>query len=437
MQGPIGHHNMGLCLSCCRKERKSDLDLHLDLCDSSDSDATDQSPTSSPLPIRDSLTGLYLPPSQPDVPPIPVAMEPDAFIKHKLLGQGDVGKVYLVTEKSTNRLYAMKVMNKRDMIQRNKVKRVLTEREILSTARHPFIVTFYMSFQTETQLYFVMEYCAGGEFFRMLQHLPGKCLPEDHVKFYMGEVLLALEYLHVIGYIYRDLKSENILLHESGHIRLADFDLSKQTTSLKSPVVLRPSAMSYMKRKDGSGYALDTKVCVENLITNSFVGTEEYIAPEVITGYGHTFSVDWWTFGILMFEMCYGLTPFKGYDRVVTFSHILKGIFTFPEEPKISKSGKALMRSLLSLDPGKRLGSNHGASDIKGHPFFSDINWPMLQNMTPPIIPKVPVIITNDSEFVPDNQGLTKASGLETNKALRVISSQDLADGDPFKTFKE
>jgi protein-serine/threonine kinase len=118
---------------------------------------------------------------------------PENFTKIRLLGQGDVGRVYLVQEKSTNTIYAMKVLSKQEMITRNKVKRALTEREILATAHHPFIVSLYYSFMSQDNLYFVMEYCAGGEFFRMLQKQPGKCLPEDHVRFYGAEVLLSLE----------------------------------------------------------------------------------------------------------------------------------------------------------------------------------------------------------------------------------------------------
>ncbi|KAL0490064.1 hypothetical protein AKO1_009382, partial [Acrasis kona] len=131
---------------------------------------------------------------------------PSDFEKIKLLGRGDVGKVYLVRLKGTEKLFAMKVLKKEEMIKRNKVKRVLTEREILATTDHPFIVTLYCSFQGQDKLYFIMEYCAGGEFFRMLQRQPNKCLPEASVKFYGAEVLLALEYLHMMGFIYRDLK---------------------------------------------------------------------------------------------------------------------------------------------------------------------------------------------------------------------------------------
>jgi protein-serine/threonine kinase len=197
-----------------------------------------------------------------------VEVNPSSFQKIKMLGRGDVGKVYLVREKKTGKLYAMKgdytfiflfvclftgrkrflVLSKVEMIERKKIKRALTEQEILATANHPFIVTLHHSFQSEQYLYFCMEYCMGGEFFRALQSRPGKCLSEDAARFYAAEVTAALEYLHLMGFIYRDLKPESkffhswsllvlntssadvdILLHHSGHIMLSDFDLAKQS----------------------------------------------------------------------------------------------------------------------------------------------------------------------------------------------------------------
>jgi protein-serine/threonine kinase len=137
-----------------------------------------------------------------------VEVGPSSFLKVKMLGKGDVGKVYLVREKKTDKLFAMKVLSKKEMIERKKIKRALTEQEILATANHPFIVTLYHSFQSEGYLYFCMEYCMGGEFFRALQTRPGKCLPEEGSRFYAAEVVAALEYLHLMGFIYRDLKPE-------------------------------------------------------------------------------------------------------------------------------------------------------------------------------------------------------------------------------------
>ncbi|KAL2255317.1 hypothetical protein VTK26DRAFT_3624 [Humicola hyalothermophila] len=265
-----------------------------------------------------------------------VEVGPQSFDKIKLIGKGDVGKVYLVREKKSSRLYAMKVLSKKEMIKRNKIKRALAEQEILATSNHPFIVTLYHSFQSEDYLYLCMEYCSGGEFFRALQTRPGKCISEDDARFYAAEVTAALEYLHLMGFIYRDLKPENILLHQSGHIMLSDFDLSKQSDPGGKPTMI----IGKNGTSANSLPTIDTKSCIANFRTNSFVGTEEYIAPEVIKGSGHTSAVDWWTLGILIYEMLYGTTPFKGKNRNATFANILREDIPFPDHagaPQISK----------------------------------------------------------------------------------------------------
>ncbi|SPO39227.1 probable ser/thr protein kinase [Pseudozyma flocculosa] len=310
-----------------------------------------------------------------------VEVGPNSFSKVKMLGKGDVGKVYLVREKKTDRLYAMKVLSKKEMIKRNKIKRVMAEQEILATSNHPFIVTLYHSFQSEDYLYLCMEYCMGGEFFRALQTRPGKCLPEEDAKFYAAEVIAALEYLHLMGFIYRDLKPENILLHQSGHVMLSDFDLSARATRRGgAPAMIRQATPN-------SAPLVDTRSCTADLRTNSFVGTEEYIAPEVIKGCGHTSAVDWWTLGILIYEMIFATTPFKGMSRNETFSNVLRNEVPFSESTPISSFGKSLIRKLLIKDELKRMGSQSGASEVKTHKWFSNISWGLLRNSTPPIVP--------------------------------------------------
>ncbi|KAJ6440772.1 serine/threonine-protein kinase nrc-2 [Purpureocillium lavendulum] len=315
-----------------------------------------------------------------------VEVGPASFDKIKLIGKGDVGKVYLVREKKSSRLYAMKVLSKKEMIKRNKIKRALAEQEILATSNHPFIVTLYHSFQSEDHLYLCMEYCSGGEFFRALQTRPGKCIPEEDARFYAAEVTAALEYLHLMGFIYRDLKPENILLHQSGHIMLSDFDLSKQSDPGGKPTMI----VGKNGARTDALPQVDTRSCIANFRTNSFVGTEEYIAPEVIKGSGHTSAVDWWTLGILIYEMLYGTTPFKGKNRNATFANILREDIPFPDHagaPQISNLCKSLIRKLLIKDENRRLGARAGASDIKAHPFFRSTQWALIRHMKPPIVP--------------------------------------------------
>ncbi|RLV90650.1 hypothetical protein JA1_004444 [Spathaspora sp. JA1] len=366
-----------------------------------------------------------------------VKVNADCFEKIRLLGKGDVGKVYLVREKLSNRLYAMKILSKKEMIERNKIKRALAEQEILATSNHPFIVTLYHSFQSQDYLYLCMEYCMGGEFFRALQTRDKKSISEQDAKFYAAEVTAALEYLHLMGFIYRDLKPENILLHQSGHIMLSDFDLSKQSERAKNPEMvftrtgLHLSTTSSVSSRDGP--ALDTKACIDGFRTNSFVGTEEYIAPEVIRGKGHTSAVDWWTLGIFIYEMLYGTTPFKGSDRKKTFANVLRKEVKFLDSQPVSSHCKSLIRKLLIKDEEKRLGSKTGASEIKNHAFFKNTQWALLRNQEPPMIP----VLTKSSKKVEkphavDEQAQTQT---QTEDSSANLSLEENNKSDPFAKF--
>ncbi|CAI4050527.1 hypothetical protein SKDZ_14G3680 [Saccharomyces kudriavzevii ZP591] len=361
-----------------------------------------------------------------------IMVGPQSFEKIRLLGQGDVGKVFLVREKKTNRVYALKVLSKEEMIKRNKIKRVLTEQEILATSNHPFIVTLYHSFQSEDYLYLCMEYCMGGEFFRALQTRETKCICEDDARFYASEVTAALEYLHLLGFIYRDLKPENILLHQSGHIMLSDFDLSIQAKDSKIPVV-KGSAQSTL---------VDTKICSDGFRTNSFVGTEEYIAPEVIRGNGHTAAVDWWTLGILIYEMLFGFTPFKGDNTNETFTNILKNEVSFPNNNEISRTCKDLIKKLLTKNESKRLGCKMGAADVKKHPFFKKVQWSLLRNQEPPLIPVLSEDGCDFAKLSSNKKRQTSEDGhkhldeQEKNMFEEVVEYDDeVSEDDPFHDF--
>ncbi|CAM0137822.1 unnamed protein product [Umbelopsis sp. WA50703] len=368
-----------------------------------------------------------------------VQVGPSSFNKVRMLGKGDVGKVYLVRQKTTEKLYAMKVLSKKEMIKRNKIKRALAEQEILASSNHPFIVTLYHSFQSQDYLYFVMEYCMGGEFFRALQLRPGKCLNEEGARFYAAEVVAALEYLHLMGFIYRDLKPENILLHQSGHIMLTDFDLSKGSHPPGKPCVVKSNSPNVPP-------AIDTRNCVTNLRTNSFVGTEEYIAPEVIKGCGHTSAVDWWTLGILIYEMMYGTTPFKGTNRNETFSKILKLDVEFPAPPppyhnqSTSSSCRSLVRKLLHKDEHKRLGCRAGAADVKQQAWFKTINWALLRHCEPPIIPNINQPNGIDAINFRKMQesmsfDLEKDNAIKTTQLVTASADGTTDDKNPFERF--
>ncbi|KAM5583891.1 hypothetical protein ABKV19_003659 [Rosa sericea] len=311
----------------------------------------------------------------------------------KPLGSGDTGSVHLVQLCGTDQYYAMKAMDKGIMLNRNKVHRACAEREILDMLDHPFLPALYASFQTKTHVCLITDYYPGGELFLLLDNQPKKVLKEDSVRFYVAEVVVALEYLHCQGIIYRDLKPENVLLQSSGHVTLTDFDLSCLTSC--KPQLLIPTINE--KKRHHKGQQNPIFMAEPMRASNSFVGTEEYIAPEIITGAGHSSAVDWWALGILIYEMLYGYTPFRGKTRQKTFANILHKDLKFPGSIPASLQAKQLMYRLLHRDPKNRLGSQEGANEIKRHPFFRGVNWALVRCMNPPQL-DAPLFGTTEAE---------------------------------------
>uniref|UniRef100_A0A673C1C6 non-specific serine/threonine protein kinase n=1 Tax=Sphaeramia orbicularis TaxID=375764 RepID=A0A673C1C6_9TELE len=277
----------------------------------------------------------------------------------KVLGQGSFGKVFLVrkvTAPDANQLYAMKVLKKATLKVRDRV-RTKMERDILADVNHPFVVKLHYAFQTEGKLYLILDFLRGGDLFTRLSK--EVMFTEEDVKFYLAELALGLDHLHSLGIIYRDLKPENILLDEEGHIKLTDFGLCKE-------------AIDHEKK------------------AYSFCGTVEYMAPEVVNRQGHIHSADWWSFGVLMFEMLTGALPFQGKDRKETMNLILKARLGMPQF--LSAEAQSLLRALFKRNPANRLGSGaDGAEEIKRHGFFSTIDWNKLfrKEVKPPFRPAV------------------------------------------------
>nr|AML77540.1 putative LOV domain-containing protein [Selaginella wallacei] len=303
----------------------------------------------------------------------------------KALGSGDTGGVHLVELRGTGKLYAMKAMKKSVMLNRNKIHRTMTERHILDMLDHPFLPTLYTSFETESHLCLITDFCPGGELFMLLDRQPSKTFDENVTRFFAAEVVTALEYLHCKGVVYRDLKPENILVQANGHIVLADFDLSFLSTS--TPQLIETAAPTRKKRTGGHEVdkrrskqaPLPTFMAEPVEKSNSFVGTEEYIAPEVISGRGHSSAVDWWALGILLFEMLHGFTPFRGKNRQKTFDNIVNADLVFPRNVQRSVAARQLIHGLLQKDPEMRLGSSTGANELKQHAFFKGVRWPLVR----------------------------------------------------------
>ena len=275
----------------------------------------------------------------------------------KIIGRGSFGKVCLVEYLPTHEIYAMKSLKKDLLIQEEKIENTLLEKEILQTMNHPFIINLIFCFQTEQRINFVMPFIPGGELFQHLKNL--KHFGELKVKFYAAQMAIAIQYLHDMGYVYRDLKPENILIDEKGYLRLTDFGLAK-------------------KLKKGEK-------------TDSFCGTPEYVAPEIINGKGYDENVDWWSLGIVIYEMICGIPPFYVQDLDKMYKLIKTEKIRFDKKFLISKDAKDLILKLLEKDVEKRLCYHEGIEEIKKHPFFKSIDFDALlrKEIDPPYIPIV------------------------------------------------
>ncbi|KAG0300851.1 AGC protein kinase Gad8 [Dissophora globulifera] len=279
----------------------------------------------------------------------------DAFDLLKVIGKGSFGKVMQVRKRDTSRIYAMKILRKAHIISRSEVNHTLAERTVLAQINNPFIVPLKFSFQSPEKLYLVLAFVNGGELFHHLQR-EGR-FSEERSRFYAAELLCALECLHGFNVVYRDLKPENILLDYTGHIALCDFGLCKLGMT-------------------------------ETETTNTFCGTPEYLAPELLLGQGYTKTVDWWTLGVLLYEMLTGLPPFYDENIHEMYRKILQDELRFPDE--VSPDARSLLTALLTRDPNQRLG-NSGSSAIKQHAFFKPISFQhlMAKKIQPPFKPSV------------------------------------------------
>lgn len=258
-----------------------------------------------------------------------------------VVGQGSFGKVVQCRHKATGKIYAMKMLNKKSLIERGEIDHTKSERDILQNVKHPFLMSLHYSFQTPDRLYFVMDFVNGGELFYHLQN--DQVFDNERAKFYSAEILLALEYLHNNGIIYRDLKPENLLLDMDGHIKMTDFGLSKK----------------------GFNNSSDR--------TDTFCGTPEYLAPEVLLQKEYGKAVDWWSYGSLIFEMLTGLPPFYDEDVQKMYSFKMTSELEIPDD--VHPDAADLIRKLLVRNPDNRL---QDPAQIKAHPWFEGIDWDAL-----------------------------------------------------------
>ncbi|XP_043640358.1 serine/threonine-protein kinase N isoform X3 [Drosophila teissieri] len=313
-------------------------------------------------------------------PPNAGMLSMDNFRLLSVLGRGHFGKVILSQLRSNNQYYAIKALKKGDIIARDEVESLLSEKRIFEVAnamRHPFLVNLYSCFQTEQHVCFVMEYAAGGD---LMMHIHTDVFLEPRAVFYAACVVLGLQYLHENKIIYRDLKLDNLLLDTEGYVKIADFGLCKE-------------GMGFGDR------------------TGTFCGTPEFLAPEVLTETSYTRAVDWWGLGVLIFEMLVGESPFPGDDEEEVFDSIVNDEVRYPRF--LSLEAIAVMRRLLRKNPERRLGSSErDAEDVKKQAFFRSIVWDdlLLRKVKPPFVPTINHLedVSNfDEEFTSEKAQLT------------------------------
>lgn len=275
----------------------------------------------------------------------------------KLVGKGSFGKVFLVTSKTNNELYAMKALKKDAVLQDDDVECTMLERDVCRLgSKNPFLTNLFCTFQNEAFLFFLMEFLNGGDL--MFHIVESKKFTEDRARFYAAEILCGLQFLHSEGIIYRDLKLDNVLLDLNGHCKISDFGMCKKIS------------------QDGRA--------------QTFCGTPDYIAPEILQGNTYNFSVDFWSFGVLMYEMLTGYSPFHGEDEEELFQAIQHHDVPYPNS--ISDNSVSCVKKLLERDPLKRLGMKTSPfGNIREHAFFTKIDWRKLENreLEPPFKPKV------------------------------------------------
>jgi serine/threonine protein kinase len=287
------------------------------------------------------------------------------FTTGKTLGTGAFGRVKFVTYKATGKFYALKTLKKAAIIKMKQVDHIVSEKAILQTLKHPFIVNMYGSFHDSRYIYMVLEYIVGGEFFTHLRKA-GR-FENDQSCFYAAQIAAIFEYCHSLNIVYRDLKPENILINADGYVKLTDFGFAK---------------------------------VIEHR-TYTLCGTPEYIAPEVLLNKGHGKPVDWWTLGILIYEMIVGYPPFVDEDPMGIYQKILAGKIAFPK--LFHKEAKGLVKKLLQADLGKRYGNlKSGADDIKQHKWFKDLDWNDLLEKKIPAPFKPPVKGESDTSNFDD-----------------------------------
>ena len=318
-----------------------------------------------------------------------VPRKPKDFVVSRTLGEGSYSTVFMAREKSTGRDFAMKILDKNHIKKENKVKYVKTEKDVFNACNHPLIVRLFYTMQDAQKLYFVIEYCQNGELLDWIRKLGS--FDEECARFYVGEIVLALEHMHAKGIIHRDLKPENILMSAEMHVKVTDFGTSK-----------------FLVQEEDDGRA------------NSFVGTAQYVSPELLTDKVACKASDLWALGCILYQLLSGKPPFRGGNAHQTFQLIKALDYEFP--PMFPEKGADLVRQLLVLNPAARLGADEtgGYAALKAHPFFEGLDWDTLTQQQPPKLEAyLPAMSAEDKNIHETDAADEVLAGIEAAALLR------------------
>uniref|UniRef100_A0A7S2ZK09 non-specific serine/threonine protein kinase n=1 Tax=Rhodosorus marinus TaxID=101924 RepID=A0A7S2ZK09_9RHOD len=353
-------------------------------------------------------------------------MTENDFDSIHVIGQGAFGEVRLVRMKGSGEYYAMKKLLKEDMMRKEQIDHAWAERQVLVLANHRNVCKLNYAFQDSTSLFLIMDFLPGGDFMSLLMNRD--TLTEAETKFYAAEMIIAIDFIHNLGYIHRDIKPDNLLFDKDGHLKLSDFGLCKSYEGDPTAVTIH-SANNDDDTEDVSNEEKKQKHKERaRKQAMSTVGTPDYIAPEVLLKKGYGKECDWWSLGVVLYETLVGYPPFYADDAVKTCKKILKykDTLEFPEEANLSEDAISLLSELI-CDSDHRLGAKGGLEDFSKHPFFAGVDWGKLGDEKPPFVPELtgPTDVKYFEEYRPVDPSASKHKVQPSRSVRKEVGNKE------------